>query len=109
MLLRGMHDRGCDDIYVIVTDLKRNEMDQVTEYFKYVCQNTAGGHCKPSVEQKINHDCKCRSFHMGTSPLPSPGRGEPTTSTILRGIPCSMSRMEGFEDWTTVNPLASVG
>ncbi|KAI1793381.1 hypothetical protein LXA43DRAFT_1002272 [Ganoderma leucocontextum] len=56
MLLRGMHDRGCDDIYVIVTDLKRNEMDQVTEYFKYVCQNTAGSHCKPSVEQKINHD-----------------------------------------------------
>ncbi|TBU27202.1 hypothetical protein BD311DRAFT_789315 [Dichomitus squalens] len=56
MLLRGMHDRGCDDIYVIVTDLKRKEMDQVSEYFKYVCQNTAGGHCKPSVEQKINHD-----------------------------------------------------
>ncbi|KAI0755051.1 hypothetical protein C8Q80DRAFT_1216809 [Daedaleopsis nitida] len=56
MLLRGMHDRGCDDIYVIVTDLKRNEMDQVTEYFKYVCQNTAMGFCKPSVEQKINRD-----------------------------------------------------
>ncbi|KAL6303485.1 hypothetical protein BKA93DRAFT_787532 [Sparassis latifolia] len=56
MLLRGMHDRGCDDVYVIVTDLKRNEMDQVTDYFKYVCQNAAGGACKPSVEQKINHD-----------------------------------------------------
>lgn len=58
MLLRGMHDRGCDEIYVIVTDLKRHEMDQVTEYFKYVCQNTAHGYCKPSVEQKINHDCE---------------------------------------------------
>lgn len=72
MLLRGMHDRGCDDIYVIVTDLKRNEMDQVTEYFKYVCQNTAGGHCKPSVEQKINHDCKCRSFTWGLPPFLPP-------------------------------------
>ncbi|KAH9950570.1 hypothetical protein B0H21DRAFT_722295 [Amylocystis lapponica] len=56
MLLRGMYDRGCDDIYVIVTDLKRNEMDQVTDYFKYVCQNAVGGACKASVEQKINHD-----------------------------------------------------
>lgn len=58
MLLRGMHDRGCDDIYIIVTDLKRQEMDQVTEYFSYVCQHTANGSCKPSVEEKINHDCK---------------------------------------------------
>ncbi|KAH9922862.1 uncharacterized protein BXZ73DRAFT_91575 [Epithele typhae] len=56
MLLRGMHDRGCDDIYVIVTDLKRHEMDQVADYFQYVCQNTATGNCKPSVERKINHD-----------------------------------------------------
>lgn len=56
MLLRGMHDRGCDEIYVIVTDLKRPEMDEVTEYFKYVCQNASNGPCKPSVEQKINHD-----------------------------------------------------
>ncbi|KZT73745.1 hypothetical protein DAEQUDRAFT_721203 [Daedalea quercina L-15889] len=56
MLLRGMHDRGCDEIYVIVTDLKRQEMDQVTEYFKYVCRNIANGPCKPSVEQRINHD-----------------------------------------------------
>ncbi|TFY67858.1 hypothetical protein EVJ58_g1360 [Rhodofomes roseus] len=56
MLLRGMHDRGCDEIYVIVTDLKRQEMDQVTDYFKYVCRNSANGPCKPSVEEKINHD-----------------------------------------------------
>ncbi|KAH9850110.1 hypothetical protein C2E23DRAFT_735639 [Lenzites betulinus] len=56
MLLRGMHDRGCDDIYVIVTDLKRHEMDQVSEYFQYACQHTSAGYCKPSVEQKINHD-----------------------------------------------------
>ena len=56
MLLRGMHDRGCDEIYVIVTDLKRQEMDQVTDYFTYVCRNTANGPCKASVEQKINHD-----------------------------------------------------
>ncbi|EIW59425.1 uncharacterized protein TRAVEDRAFT_122406 [Trametes versicolor FP-101664 SS1] len=56
MLLRGMHDRGCDEIYVIVTDLKRHEMDQVSEYFQYVCQNTSSGYCKSSAEQKINHD-----------------------------------------------------
>ncbi|KAI0354884.1 hypothetical protein OH77DRAFT_1455685 [Trametes cingulata] len=56
MLLRGMHDRGCDEIYVIVTDLKRHEMDQVTEYFQYVCQHTSSGYLKPSVERKINHD-----------------------------------------------------
>ncbi|KAL7279982.1 hypothetical protein ACG7TL_006393 [Trametes sanguinea] len=56
MLLRGMHDRGCDEIYVIVTDLKRHEMDQVTEYFQYVCRHTSTGDCKPSVERKINHD-----------------------------------------------------
>jgi hypothetical protein len=30
MLLRGMHDHGCDDIYIIVTDMKRQEMDDVT-------------------------------------------------------------------------------
>jgi hypothetical protein len=34
MLLRGMHDMGCDDIHIIVTDLKRQEMDDVAEYFK---------------------------------------------------------------------------
>ncbi|KAI0365717.1 hypothetical protein BV20DRAFT_953767 [Pilatotrama ljubarskyi] len=56
MLLRGMHDRGCDEIYIIVTDLKRQEMDQVTEYFQYVCQHTSSGYCKPSIERKINHD-----------------------------------------------------
>ncbi|OJT14681.1 hypothetical protein TRAPUB_8734 [Trametes pubescens] len=60
MLLRGMHDRGCDEIYVIVTDLKRHEMDQVSEYFQYVCQNTSSGYCKSSAEQKINHDLPVR-------------------------------------------------
>jgi hypothetical protein len=34
MMLRGMHDLGCDDIHIIVTDLKRQEMDDVSEYFK---------------------------------------------------------------------------
>ncbi|OBZ71298.1 NAD(P)H-hydrate epimerase, partial [Grifola frondosa] len=40
MLLRGMHDRGCDDVYVIVTDLKRQEMDQVTESTFNMCADT---------------------------------------------------------------------
>lgn len=73
-----MHDRGCDDIYVIVTDLKRNEMDQVTEYFKYVCQNTAMGRCKLSVEQKINHDCEC---------IFVPAKGASESSTRTRSHP----------------------
>lgn len=54
-MLRGMHDHGADDIYVIVTDLKRNEMDQVTEYFKLVCKHSFGRPCKPSMEAYIQH------------------------------------------------------
>ncbi|TFK71307.1 hypothetical protein BDN72DRAFT_765221 [Pluteus cervinus] len=53
MLLRGMHDAGCDEIFIIVTDLKRQEMDDVTEYFKLVCRHTFGTPCKPSVERQI--------------------------------------------------------
>ncbi|KAJ7701464.1 hypothetical protein B0H17DRAFT_1167383 [Mycena rosella] len=56
MLLRGMHDGGCDEIFVIVTDLKRQEMDDVTAFFKLVCRNTFGRTCKPSVQQQIQHD-----------------------------------------------------
>ncbi|KAG7088067.1 hypothetical protein E1B28_012098 [Marasmius oreades] len=56
MLLRGMHDNGCDDIYIIVTDLKKQEMDDVTEYFKLVCQHTFGRACKPSLERQIQYE-----------------------------------------------------
>lgn len=57
MLLRGMHDHGCDDIYIIVTDLKRREMDDVTEYFKLVCRYAYGGRtCKPSIASGIQYD-----------------------------------------------------
>ncbi|KAF9006840.1 hypothetical protein BDZ89DRAFT_1079563 [Hymenopellis radicata] len=42
MILRGMHDVGCDEIYIIVTDLKRQEMDDVTAYFKLVCRQAFG-------------------------------------------------------------------
>ncbi|KAI0033129.1 hypothetical protein K488DRAFT_85211 [Vararia minispora EC-137] len=53
MLLRGMHDHGCDDIYIIVTDMKRAEMDAATAYFKLVCQHTFGQPVKPSTEREI--------------------------------------------------------
>ncbi|TFK52315.1 hypothetical protein OE88DRAFT_1734334 [Heliocybe sulcata] len=53
MLLRGMHDHGCDEMFIIVTDMKRKEMDDVTEYFKLVCRSTFGRTPKPSVEQQI--------------------------------------------------------
>ncbi|TFK34724.1 hypothetical protein BDQ12DRAFT_726589 [Crucibulum laeve] len=56
MLLRGMHDTGCDEIYVIVTDLKRQEMDDVTEYFKLACRYSFGRRCKPSIEARIQHE-----------------------------------------------------
>jgi len=56
MLLRGMHDVGCEEIYIIVTDLKRQEMDDVTEYFKLVCRNTFGRTCKPSMERTIQYE-----------------------------------------------------
>lgn len=56
MLLRGMHDHRCDDIFIIVTDLKRQEMDDVTEYFKLVCKNTFGRTLKPSMEQKLLYE-----------------------------------------------------
>jgi hypothetical protein len=48
-----MHDTGCDEIYIIVTDLKRQEMDDVTEYFKLVCRHCFGIPCKPSIERRI--------------------------------------------------------
>ncbi|KAF9564364.1 hypothetical protein CPC08DRAFT_705315 [Agrocybe pediades] len=57
MLLRGMHDTGCDEIYIIVTDLKRQEMDDVTEYFKLVSKYCFGRrNCKPSVERQIQQE-----------------------------------------------------
>jgi hypothetical protein len=56
MLLRGMHDSGCDEIFIIVTDLKRQEMDDVTEYFKLVCRHSFGRSCKPSMERRIQYE-----------------------------------------------------
>lgn len=51
-----MHDTGCDEIFIIVTDLKRQEMDDVTEYFKLVCRHCFGTPCKPSVEKRIQSE-----------------------------------------------------
>lgn len=62
MLLRGMHDTGCDEIYVIVTDLKRQEMNDVTEYFKLVCRYCFGRRCKPSMEASIQRERKSMFF-----------------------------------------------
>lgn len=58
MLLRGMHDHSCDDIYVIVTDLMRQEMDDITEYFKLVCRANGGRTCKPALERRIRRERK---------------------------------------------------
>ncbi|KAL0961473.1 hypothetical protein HGRIS_006417 [Hohenbuehelia grisea] len=64
MILRGMHDMDCDEIYIIVTDLKRQEMDDVTEYFKLVCRHSFGRACKPSMERQIQqeHMRLCHTF-----------------------------------------------
>jgi hypothetical protein len=56
MILRGMHDTGCDEIFVIVTDLKRQEMDDVTEYFKLACRYGFGRACKPSIERYLQYE-----------------------------------------------------
>jgi len=40
MLLRGMHDHGCDDIFIIVTDMKRAEMTPPRN--SSLCQYTIG-------------------------------------------------------------------
>lgn len=56
MILRGMHDTGSDDIWIIVTDMKRQEMDDVTEYFQLVCRHSFGRDCKPSMEEKIQYE-----------------------------------------------------
>lgn len=58
MLLRGMHDHGSDDVYIIVTDLKRQEMEDITEYFKLVCRSTYHDfdHVKPSLERQIEYE-----------------------------------------------------
>ncbi|KAL9711353.1 hypothetical protein Ac2012v2_005898 [Leucoagaricus gongylophorus] len=55
MLLRGMHDGGCDEVYIIVTDLKRQEMDDVTEYFKLVTKYSVSRSRKNSTEQQIQY------------------------------------------------------
>ena len=61
MLLRGMHDTDSDDIWIIVTDMKRQEMDDVTEYFKLVCRHSFGRTCKPSMERRIQYERQCIS------------------------------------------------
>jgi hypothetical protein len=52
-----MHDHGCDDIFIIVTDMKRAEMDAATEYFKFVCQHTFGQTVKHkhNTEREIHY------------------------------------------------------
>jgi hypothetical protein len=73
MLLRGMHDQeyGCDDIYIIVTDMKRQEMDDATEYFKLVCRHTFGRTCKPSIERQIQLERQCSRLIQQNLFLPS--------------------------------------
>jgi protein tyrosine phosphatase len=53
MLLRGMHDGGCDDIYIIVTDLKKQEMDDVTAYFQLVASYSVSRKQKGSIRRQI--------------------------------------------------------
>jgi len=56
MLLRGMHDGGCDEVYIIVTDLKRQEMDDVTAYFKLVTKYSVSRSRRNSTEQQIQYE-----------------------------------------------------
>lgn len=54
--LMSITDTPSSDVYIIVTDMKRQEMDEVTEYFKFMCRYAFGRTCKPSMEQKIQYD-----------------------------------------------------
>lgn len=47
---------GSDDVWIIVTDMKRQEMDDATEYFKLMCRYSFGRTCKPSMERKIQYE-----------------------------------------------------
>ena len=76
MLLRGMHDNGCDDIFIIVTDMKQAEMDATTEYFKFVCQYTFGRTVKRTAEREIHY----RRENICCWPLCAP----PLTSAATR-------------------------
>jgi hypothetical protein len=80
MLLRGMHDHGCDDIFIIVTDMKRAEMDAATEYFKFVCQYTFGQTVKRTAEREIHYRRENICCWAPCPPLPSP----PLTSAATR-------------------------
>ena len=69
MLLRGMHDHGCDQVYVIVTDLDRSEMDEVTEYFK-LASRANGKTLKLSLERRIRRE-RMFSLCIIVSKMPS--------------------------------------
>ncbi len=73
MLLRGMHDHGCDDIFIIVTDMKRAEMDAATEYFKFVCQYTFGQTVKQDTEREIHYRREITLICVHSTILTSPG------------------------------------
>ncbi len=73
MLLRGMHDHGCDDIFIIVTDMKRAEMDAATEYFKFVCQYTFGQTVKQDTEREIHYRREITLICVHSTLLTSPG------------------------------------
>lgn len=92
MLLRGMHDHGCDDIFIIVTDMKRAEMDAATEYFKFVCQYTFGQTVKQDTEREIHYRRERTLICVHPTLLTSPGTsrcasqayiGAPATHTLL--------------------------
>jgi hypothetical protein len=68
MLLRGMHDHRCDDVFIIVTDLKRQEVDDVTDYFKMVCKHTFGRTLKQSMEQKLLYERQSSTHSRSPAP-----------------------------------------
>lgn len=83
MILRGMHDHGCDDVYIIVTDVKKQEMDDITEYFKLVCRYAYGKKCKPSKESQIQYErpfLPCHPIYILASHLYTRYASHPHTS-----------------------------
>jgi hypothetical protein len=105
MLLRGMHDSGCDEIFIIVTDLKRQEMDDVTAYFKLVCRHSFGRTCKPSMERRIQYERESHSllclhsitmmdhpFRYAVEPYTSATEADTVFSANRSRISCHLAR-----------------
>ena len=58
-----MHEHGCDDVWIIITQLTEMELDDITDYFKLVCQLKEEA-CDPDLESKIRNEREYRRLNF---------------------------------------------